>query len=150
MSDVFDRLKNKARPTVPARDTSLAKKENPEKLNDEITKSSHSINEEEKNLPIPETTKDNASIIPQEQQADLPQTVRRTIRLDEDIDTKLDTFCNTEKITRDNFIEAAFLACSQNQELMQEILKEAKKRYHQRKQLGEQRKFKTLEKKINS
>ncbi len=35
---VFDRLKKKgARPTVPARDTSLVKNENTEILNDEIT-----------------------------------------------------------------------------------------------------------------
>ncbi len=148
MSDVFDRLKNKARPAVPARDTSLPKKENPEKVNEEITKISHSLTTKENEVTEEGIT--NSFTSSQQQQTDVPQTVRRTIRLDEDIDTKLDTFCNTEKITRDNFIEAAFLACSQKQELMQEILKEAKKRYYQRKQLGEQRKFKTLEKKINS
>jgi hypothetical protein len=103
-----------------------------------------------KNLPIPEAIKDNASITPQEQQADLPQTVRRTIRLEEEIDSKSEGFCNTQKITKDNFIEAAFVVCSQNDELMQEILKEAKQRYHHRKQLGEQRKFQTMAKKMNS
>jgi hypothetical protein len=149
MSDVFDRLKNKARPTVPARDTSLAKKENTEELNDTITEISHSSNTKEGNEVINEVLKDSTTTFRQEQQADVPQTVRRTIRLEEDIDSKLDAFCTAKKITRDNFIEAAFVVCSQNEELMQEILEEAKQRYQHRKQLGEQRKFQTMAKKLN-
>jgi predicted transcriptional regulator len=150
MSDVFDRLKKKgARPTVPARDTSLVKKENTEILNDEITEISHSVNTKEQNPVNADVIEDSTSVSPQELQRDLPQTVRRTIRLEEEVDSKLDTLCNTQKITRDNFIEAAFMVCSQNEELMQEVLKEAKQRYQQRKQLGEQRKFQTMVKKMN-
>lgn len=68
-----------------------------------------------------------------------------------DIDTELNAFCTTKKlITRDTFIEAAFMVCSGNKALIQEIVEEAKKRYHQRKQGGEQRKFQTMAKKINT
>lgn len=148
--DVFARLKKKGtRPTVPARDTSLVNKESTEVLNDEITKISHSENDKSQGSPIVEATKDNTNVSRQEQQTDVPQTVRRTIRLEEEVDTQLDILCNTKKITRDNFIEAAFLVCSQNEELMQKILEEAKQRYQHRKQLGEQRKFQTMAKKMN-
>jgi len=148
--DVFDRLKKKgARPTVPARDTSLVKNENTEILNDEMTKVSHSVNTKEKNPFNADVIEDNISISRQELQRDLPPTVRRTIRLEEEIDSKLDALCNTQKITRDNFMEAAFIICSENEELMREVLKEAKQRYQHRKQLGEQRKFQTMAKKMN-
>ncbi|MBD2616121.1 hypothetical protein H6G94_33590 [Nostoc punctiforme FACHB-252] len=167
MSDVFDRLKKKgARPTVPTRDTSLVKKENTEIVNDQMTEFSHSekteiLNDqmtefshsektEEQDSANSEGLKDNPTVSPQEQQSDLPQTVRRTIRLEQDIDTELDVFCTAKKVTRDTFIEAAFIVCSQNEELMHDILEEAKKRYHQRKQAGEQRKFQTMAKKINT
>lgn len=83
------------------------------------------------------------------QKLELTQIIRRTIRLEQDIDTNLDSFCNVNKITRDTFLEAAFIVCSQNEELLQEVLNQARKRYQQRKQAGEQRKFQTLAKKIN-
>jgi hypothetical protein len=150
MSDAFDRLKKKGiRPTVPARDTSLVKKEDKEMLNDQITEFSHSQKTQKQDVTPGEVLKDHAAISHKEQQSDLPETVRRTIRLEEDIDTELNAFCTAKKVTRDTFIEAAFMVCSGNETLMQEIVEEAKKRYHQRKQAGEQRKFQTMAKKIN-
>ncbi|MBP5978023.1 hypothetical protein HW132_36355 [Brasilonema sp. CT11] len=125
------------------------KKENDKILNDEMTEVSHSSKAEEQNPASVEGEKDNIGIFPQEIQPDSPQTVRRTIRLEEEIDGKLEGLCNKQKITRDNFIEAAFVVCSQNEELMQEVLKEAKQRYQHRKHLGEQRKFQTMAKKMN-
>ncbi len=47
MSDVFDRLKKKARPTVPPRDRSLVKGQNEELMNDQMTEISHSVIENE-------------------------------------------------------------------------------------------------------
>lgn len=149
MSDVFDRLKNKSRPTVPNRDKSLTKDENTKILNDQMTEVSHSVNEERQSEETNKVIKEDTTNSSQNKQPDLPQTIRRTIRLEEDIDSQLEAFCNTQKITRDNFIEAAFIVCSQNEELMQEVLKEAKQRYQHRKHLGEQRKFQTMAKKMN-
>jgi hypothetical protein len=148
MSDVFDRLKNRARPIVPTRDTSIVKEQNTEAVNDISSEFSHSVMTKSSNLVITELQQDDVTR-PQEQQEDFRQTFRRTIRLEQDIDSELDVLCTTQKITRDTFIEAAFIVCSQNKELMQEVLGEAKKRYHQRKQAGEQRKFQTMAKKIN-
>ncbi|MEH2093390.1 hypothetical protein [Nostoc sp.] len=149
MSDVFERLKKKTRPSVPARDTTLVKVQHDKLLNDEITEFSHLPEKPKPELDSEEVINDKVSTSNQEQQLELTQIIRRTIRLEQDIDTKLDTFCNVNKITRDTFLEAAFIVCSENEELLQEVLNQARKRYQQRKQAGEQRKFQTLAKKIN-
>ena len=149
MSDVFERLKKKTRPSVPARDTTLVKVQHENLLNDQFTKFSHLADQAELDLDSEKVIKDKVSTSNQEQQIESPQIIRRTIRLEQDIDTNLDSFCNVNKITRDTFLEAAFLVCSENEELLQEVLNQAKKRYQQRKQAGEQRKFQTLAKKIN-
>lgn len=149
MSDVFERLKKKTRPSVPARDTTLVKVQHDNLLNDQITEFSHLPEKPKPDLDSEEVINDKVSTSNQEQHLELPQIIRRTIRLEQDIDTNLDSFCNVNKITRDTFLEAAFLVCSENEELLQEVLKQARKRYQQRKQAGEQRKFQTLAKKIN-
>lgn len=149
MSDVFERLKKKTRPSVPARDTTLVKVQHENLLNDQITEFSHLNKKPKPDLDGEEVINDKVSTSNQEQQLELTQIIRRTIRLEQDIDTKLDTFCNVNKITRDTFLEAAFIVCSENEELLQEVLNQARKRYQQRKQAGEQRKFQTLSKKIN-
>lgn len=149
MSDVFERLKKKTRPSVPARDTTLVKVQHDNLQNDEITKFSHLPEKPKPDLDSEEVINDKVSTSNQEQHLELPQIIRRTIRLEQDIDTNLDSFCNVNKITRDTFLEAAFLVCSENEELLQEVLNQARKRYQQRKQAGEQRKFQTLAKKIN-
>ncbi|MEH1870039.1 hypothetical protein CDG77_33940 [Nostoc sp. 'Peltigera membranacea cyanobiont' 213] len=149
MSDVFERLKKKTRPSVPARDTTLVKVQYDNLLNDKITEFSHLPEKPKPDLDSEEVINDKVSTSNQEQQLELTQIIRRTIRLEQDIDTKLDTFCNVNKITRDTFLEAAFIVCSENEELLQEVLNQARKRYQQRKQAGEQRKFQTLAKKIN-
>jgi len=149
MSDVFERLKKKTRPSVPARDTTLVKVQHDSLLNDQINEFSHLPEKPKPDLDSEEVINDKVSTSNQEQQLELPQIIRRTIRLEHDIDTNLDSFCNVNKITRDTFLEAAFLVCSENEELLQEVLNQARKRYQQRKQAGEQRKFQTLAKKIN-
>lgn len=149
MSDVFERLKKKTRPSVPARDTTLVKVQHDNLLNDQSTEFSHLPEKPKPDLDSEEVINDKVSTSNQEQHLELPQIIRRTIRLEQDIDTNLDSFCNVNKITRDTFLEAAFLVCSENEELLQEVLKQARKRYQQRKQAGEQRKFQTLAKKIS-
>ncbi|YAF99546.1 MAG: hypothetical protein AB3A66_29985 (plasmid) [Nodularia sp. CChRGM 3473] len=147
MSDVFDRLKKKARPTVPERDTTLVKPQNEELHNDVMTEVSHSVNTKKVNLGNHESPNNHSHISHQEQDLDLPQIIRRTIRLEQEVDDKLENFCNAQKITRDTFIEAAFVICLEDEELMHKLLDEAKKRYYQRKQAGEKRKFQTMARK---
>jgi len=133
MTDAFERLKNRARPTVPARDPSLV---NPH--NDELTEFSHSV--------TTQSQTDSTTNAPSETE-DLPEVVRRTVRLEEDIDLGLEQLCSREKITREIFLEAAYLVCMENQQVLAEVVKVAKTRYGRRKVAGERRKFKTMEKK---
>lgn len=147
MSDVFDRLKKKARPTVPARDTSLIREHNEQLPNDQMTEFSHSSNDEI--LHQANNRSINENPVPKtKEQEHFPELIRRTIRLEQEIDSQLNSLCATKKITRDTFLEAAMIICAKNEKLMQEILNEAQKRYQQRKQAGEERKFQTMAKKI--
>ena len=75
--------------------------------------------------------------------------VRRTVRLDQKIDTGLDQLCRHSKITKETFLEAAYLACRKNPDLLRSVLAEAQERYHQRKQVGEQRKLETMNNRQN-
>jgi hypothetical protein len=133
MTDAFERLKNRARPTVPPRDPSLVKSHQ-----DELTEFSHSVNSQSQIDSITNAPSENE---------DLPEVVRRTVRLEGDIDQGLEQLCNREKITREIFLEAAYLVCMDNQQVLAEVVKAAKTRYGRRKVAGERRKFKTMEKK---
>lgn len=134
MTDAFDRLKNRSRATVPLRDASIVKE-----INDEKTEFSHSVSNEVRTGEI-------ASEI--QEDLDLFEVTRRTIRLEQTVDSNLEVLCNREKITRETFLEAAYLICAEKPELMQEMLDLAKQRYRQRKTAGERRKFQTMEKKF--
>lgn len=133
MTDAFERLKNRARPMVPARDPSLVKPPN-----DELTEFSHSVKSPREI--------DSIGNAPSESE-DLPEVVRRTVRLEGDIDLGLEQLCSREKITREIFLEAAYLVGMENQQVLAEVVKVAKTRYGRRKLAGERRKFKTMQKK---
>ena len=136
MTDAFERLKNRARPTVPPRDSALGKS-----LNDELTEFSHSVNTESQTDSIPN---------PPSEREGLPEVVRRTVRLEGEIDEGLEQLCSREKITREIFLEAAYLVCMENPQVIAEVVKVAKTRYGRRKVAGERRKFQTMQKKHHS
>ena len=123
-NDAFDRLKNRPRATVPARNKSLT-----DSNDDANTEISHSVK-----IKISQDTQE-------------PDVVRRTLRIDRDIDSELEQLCGKVKITRETFLEAAYLACTQDPDLMAAVIVEAQQRYHRRKQAGEQRKFTTMSRK---
>ncbi len=146
MSDAIERLRNRTRATVPARDNSLVKARNTESPdstihdlhNDKLTDFSHLVEAKVSGtIPVVEELSEEAE----------PVVIRRTVRLEGDVDEALEQLCRRERITRDVFIEATYLVCSSNPEILQEILAVAKTRYRKRKAQGEQRKFQTMEKK---
>jgi hypothetical protein len=134
-NDAFARLKNRPRATVPPRSKSLTNDSNNKK-----TEFSHSV--------IDKISQDQVVLVPNqgEQTGDM---VRRTVRLDPDIDIELDQLCRHSKITRETFLEAAYLACIKNTDLLASVLADAQERYHQRKQVGEQRKLETMNNRQN-
>jgi hypothetical protein len=156
MNDAFHRLKNRSRATVKPRDYSLTESEN-----DSITKfSQDAITELEppkavaipENYALTENTNDVMTKFSQDEITELiepePMVVRRTIRLEEEIDEALASICRAERITRDTFLEAAYLICSEQPELMELIITEARSRRKQRQQSGEKRKYETMKRKF--
>jgi hypothetical protein len=79
-----------------------------------------------------------------------PEVVRRTVRLESEVDSEIERLCSTSKITREVFLEAAYLVCQENPQVMEEVLALAEARYQQRKAAGERRKLKTMEKKLRT
>lgn len=134
MKDAFDRLKNRSRATVPVRDASLTKE-----MTDVKTGFSHL---EKVEVPDSELNPPNS-----EDAEEFPEVVRRTIRLEQQVDEELERLCSRERITRETFLEAAYLVCNDKPEILQEVLAIAKQRYQQRKTAGEKRKFQTMGKK---
>jgi hypothetical protein len=149
-NDAFSRLKDRTRATVPARNKSLT-----DSSNDTKTESSHSVKTEISQDAIDEVGQNSLAEISQDAinesipDPDSPEreAVRRTLRIDGAIDDELERLCGRLKITRETFLEAAYLACTQNPDLMTTVVVEAQKRYRQRKQAGEQRKFETMSRK---
>jgi hypothetical protein len=134
-NDAFARLKNRPRAAVPPRSKSLT-----DNSNDKKTEFSHSV--------IDKFSQDQIELILNHGEQTV-EMIRRTIRLDPDIDIELDQLCRHSKITRETFLEAAYLACIKNPDLLGSILAEAQERYHQRKQVGEQRKLETMNNRQN-
>ena len=122
--DAFARLKTRTRATVPVRNSSLT-----EINNDQKTEFSHSVKEE-----VSQDKINNFS----------SEVTRRTLRIDRDLDQELEQLCSKAKITRETFLEAAYLACTLEPGLMESVVMGARQRYRHRKQTGEQRKFETM------
>ena len=122
--DAFARLKTRTRATVPVRTSFLT-----EVSNDQKTEFSHSVKEE-----VSQDKINNFS----------SEVTRRTLRIDRDLDQELEQLCSKAKITRETFLEAAYLACTLEPSLMESVVTGAQQRYRHRKQTGEQRKFETM------
>jgi hypothetical protein len=138
-NDAFDRLKNRPRASVPARNKSLTDS------NDTMTEVSHSLMTNFSQDSMTEVSKTTAL-------ASAPDTlnleaVRRTFRIEQSIDSQLEQVCSQNRITKETFLEAAYLACSENPDWMAAVLEKAQQRYSQRKKTGEQRKFATMSQK---
>jgi hypothetical protein len=144
-NDAFERLKNRPRATVPARNKSLT-----DSNDDANTEISHSTKTDFSQDAIVETSQVSLTEPKVSQDIQEPEAVRRTLRIDRDIDDELEQLCSKSKITRETFLEAAYLACTYNPDLMAVVLAEAQQRYRQRKQAGEKRKFETMSQKYKS
>lgn len=115
---MLDRIKNKSnRPSV-QRDTSLTGK-------DTETQSAQNSTQDLKT-----------------QVEALPEVApRRNIRLIEDIDLGLNQLCQQQGITVETFLEACYLMCDREPELMQSVIGEALSRLKDRKKAGKLRRI---------
>lgn len=136
MNDAFERLQKRARPKVPPRDDALMKRPD-----DQMTEFSYSVQSSQPEALSSDEPNDGDK---------QPEVVRRTVRLESEVDSEIERLCSTSKITREVFLEAAYLVCQENPQVMEEVLALAEARYQQRKAAGERRKLKTMEKKLRT
>lgn len=86
--------------------------------------------------------------VSQDDEAELPQLVRTTTRLEEEIDKALRHLCMDEKITKEVWFEAAYLYLTEHPKAMQAVNGVAKERYQRRKRAADLRKLETMQKRL--
>lgn len=127
--DANSRLKQRMRATVPPRDTSVLKRQSKE---EEAT-----APEKEKLEYSPERELSK----PTEKEKKL---VSFTLRVEDSVDKGLKSLCTQENITKETFLEAAYLVCLENELLMQQVLEVAIARRQERRETGILRRAKSM------
>lgn len=143
--DANSRLKARLRPSVPPRDTSLLRRPNEDE--EAIAPVVNLPEAAPETASQPEVTNESAKTQPTNGLSDKPQKlVSFTLRVDEAIDNGLKTLCSTERITKETFLEAAYLACQEDEQMMKQILEIAKARRQSRRAVGVLRRAKAMTK----
>ena len=121
--DANSRLKARMRATVPPRDTSLFKRQADENL--EIDSSDYKPERAATDLQKREITNEPAQNL-----------VSFTLRVEDSVDKGLKSLCTAESITKETFLEAAYLVCSENEQMKLQVLEIAKVRRQERRNAG--------------
>lgn len=121
--DANSRLKARMRATVPPRDTSLFKRQADENL--EIDSSDYKPERAATNLQQRAVTNEPAQNL-----------VSFTLRVEDSVDKGLKSLCTAESITKETFLEAAYLVCSENEQMKLQVLEIAKVRRQERRKAG--------------
>lgn len=127
--DANSRLKQRMRATVPPRDTSVLKRQSKE---EEAT-----APETEKLSDTPERELSK----PTEKEKKL---VSFTLRVEDSVDKGLKSLCTQENITKETFLEAAYLVCLENEQMMKQVLEVAQARRQERRETGILRRAKSM------
>ncbi len=128
--DANSRLKARMRATVPPRDTSLFKRQTDE--NSEIDSSDHkpeAVIEKQKQAVTNEPAQNLVSF---------------TLRVEDSVDKGLKSLCTAESITKETFLEAAYLVCSENEQMKLQVLEIAKVRRQERRNAGNLRRAEAM------
>ena len=141
--DANSRLKARIRATVPPRETSLLKREKDEGFagNGLIQESDPDLEQLNTKQQFNNATKQQSNDSVKSQ-----PLVSFTLRVDETIDKGLKEICSEEKITKETFLEAAFLVCQQNDDVMEKVLKISKERRKKRRATGVSRRAQSMTK----
>lgn len=129
--DANSRLKARMRASVPPRDTSLFKRQGDEGLG--IEQSDHK--------PERAATEKQKRVVTNEPAQNL---VSFTLRIEESMDKGLKSLCTAESITKETFLEAAYLVCFENEQMMQQVLEVAKVRRQERRNAGNLRRAEAM------
>ncbi len=132
MSDALERLKQRSRPSVKSRDTSLA---------------SASQDTSISRLPetqIPEIPENQGTVSKQPL-----QTKQSTLRLELGVSSRLQQVCRENGICREVLIEAMFEYCEANPEFLSVVLSEAITKNDYRQQVANMRRAKSMMQKFS-
>lgn len=121
--DANSRLKARMRATVPPRDTSLFKRQSDE---------TDGIDSSEYKLERAAFEKQKRAVINEPAQ----NLVSFTLRVEDSVDKGLKSLCTAESITKETFLEAAYLVCSENEQMKLQVLEIAKVRRQERRNAG--------------
>jgi hypothetical protein len=143
--DALERLMQRQRPSVPPRSEEMVpeqlcvKSHQPDGL--EAAAAGYSDTDESTGVDV------NMSVS-QGDESDLPQFVRSTTRLEEEIDQALRHLCMDEKITKEVWFEAAYLYLVEHPKALKVVNEVAKERYQRRKRAADLRKLETMQKRL--
>lgn len=152
--DANSRLKQRLRATVPIRDIRAIKTQSNEQ-GEEFLSAPPIIEREvspKEILPpsdefMPNKAETALSQLPQEKAATKEKESKLatfTLRVDDKVDKGLKSLCTQESISKETFLEAAYLVCMENQEFMQYVLEIATLRKQERRETGIQRRAKAM------
>ena len=142
--DALERLMQRQRPSVPPRADGVGAElsvKSPQQVAVGGNGSGYSDSSESTSVDV------NMSVS-QGDEAELPQLVRTTTRLEEEIDKALRHLCMDEKITKEVWFEAAYLYLMEHPKAMQAVNGMAKERYQRRKRAADLRKLETMQKRL--
>ena len=129
--DANSRLKARMRATVPPRDTSLFKRQGDER--DGIDSSDDKPERAATDLQKQAVTNEPAQNL-----------VSFTLRVEDSVDKGLKSLCTAESITKETFLEAAYLVCSENEQMKLQVLEIAKVRRQERRNAGNLRRAEAM------
>jgi hypothetical protein len=133
MSDALERLKSRNRPTVPNRDASLTP----------AIPSTQDISTS-RNLDSQVSTNVEAQKSAIQDTVQSLETKQTTLRLEQGMSDRLQSFCRENDICREVLIEAMFEYCEANSEALQAVLAEAKGKNDHRQQIANQKRAKSM------
>lgn len=127
MSDALERLRKRKRPSVPERDLEAIEGESETQGSNEQPATS---------APSQPDTQTN-------RYRDL-ETKASTLRLEAEIAKELSLLCKGEEISREVLVEAMFIYCQSNPEVMTAVLASARQRNQERVELSNRRRAETM------
>jgi hypothetical protein len=142
-SNALDRLVSKKKPVVSPRSDVVS-----ESVNLDVKTARQQDGE------IFDDTKDNSShdsqtSLSQDIQTGLTvddfETVRNTIRIDSTVDEPLRRLCHDERITKETWLEAAYLYLSDHPDELAGVVRVARERLEQRKAIADYKRAKTMQ-----
>lgn len=142
MSDALERLKQRQRPTVPSRNTSLES----QSLDISIPETLDNFMSRNLDTPIPESLDKGMS----KSQPKSLATKQTTIRLETKLLERVTKVCAKENLSREVLFEALFEHYEQDSEAWESILSQAKEKAGHRLAIANRKRAKTMMQRFNS